>query len=108
MKQLVIGCTSEKSNTTLLEEAINLDKFNSILIYLFTYTCLFAPLQSRSFCAVATCAIMAPLSSFQVVECKTIDGIIIRGRFYAVDGKAPAIIMTPGVRRADILDCQLS
>ncbi|KAK8146878.1 hypothetical protein G3M48_002481 [Beauveria asiatica] len=39
---------------------------------------------------------MAPLSSFQVVECKTIDGIIIRGRFYAVDGKGPAIIMTPG------------
>ncbi|ATY62879.1 N-terminal domain [Cordyceps militaris] len=37
---------------------------------------------------------MAP--PFQVVESKTIDGTIIRGRFYAVDGKGPVIIMTPG------------
>ncbi len=43
------------------------------------------------------------LSSFQVVESKTIDGVVIRGRFYAVDGKGPAIIMTPGVCRADIV-----
>jgi hypothetical protein len=40
---------------------------------------------------------MAPISSDQQFECKTIDGTVIRGRFYAVDGKGPAIIMTPGV-----------
>lgn len=39
------------------------------------------------------------IMSFQVVECKTIDGVAIRGRFYGIDGKGPAIIMTPGVCR---------
>jgi Acetyl xylan esterase (AXE1) len=34
---------------------------------------------------------------YQAVECKTIDGIVIRGCFYAVAGRAPTIIMTPGV-----------
>lgn len=43
------------------------------------------------------------IMSFQVVECKTIDGVVIRGRFYGVDGKEPAIIMTPGVCEGDKL-----
>ena len=33
----------------------------------------------------------------ETVECKTIDGIILEAWFYAVDGPAPAIIMTHGV-----------
>ncbi|KAK1762514.1 polyketide transferase [Phialemonium atrogriseum] len=33
---------------------------------------------------------------YQKVECKTIDGITIRGWFYAVEGPSPAIIMTHG------------
>jgi hypothetical protein len=37
------------------------------------------------------------VNRYQVVECKTIDGIVIRGCFYAVAGRAPTIIMTPGV-----------
>ncbi|TGJ83509.1 hypothetical protein E0Z10_g5261 [Xylaria hypoxylon] len=39
---------------------------------------------------------MAPISGFQVIECRTIDNTIIRGCFYAVTGPAPVIIMTPG------------
>ncbi|KAI0198970.1 DltD domain-containing protein [Astrocystis sublimbata] len=39
---------------------------------------------------------MAPISAFQVIECRTIDNTTIRGCFYAVAGPAPAIIMTPG------------
>ncbi|KAI9148344.1 Thiohydrolase [Paramyrothecium foliicola] len=35
-------------------------------------------------------------SSYETFECRTIDGTIIRGWFYAVSGRAPAIIMTPG------------
>lgn len=34
MKELAIGCTSEESNTTFLKEPMNLNMFNSILIYL--------------------------------------------------------------------------
>ncbi|KAI1431294.1 DltD domain-containing protein [Xylaria sp. CBS 124048] len=34
--------------------------------------------------------------SYQTVECKTLDGTIIRGRFYATSSAAPAVIMTPG------------
>ena len=30
-------------------------------------------------------------------ECRTIDGITLRGWFYAVAGPAPAIVMTHGV-----------
>ena len=35
--------------------------------------------------------------SYQKAECKTIDGTIIGGWLYAVEGRAPTIIMTPGV-----------
>ncbi|KAJ2994634.1 hypothetical protein NUW58_g1504 [Xylaria curta] len=39
---------------------------------------------------------MAPMTRFQNVECKTIDGTTIRGCFYSVTGPAPVIVMTPG------------
>ncbi|KAL2863957.1 acetyltransferase fmaC [Aspergillus lucknowensis] len=39
---------------------------------------------------------MAPVSSYQPIEIKTIDGITIRGWFYGAERKGPAIIMTPG------------
>ncbi|KAI9664634.1 MAG: hypothetical protein M1821_006080 [Bathelium mastoideum] len=39
---------------------------------------------------------MPPTPGYQKIECKTIDNVAVRGWFYAVDGQAPAIIMTPG------------
>ncbi|KAK0635462.1 Alpha/Beta hydrolase protein [Bombardia bombarda] len=42
---------------------------------------------------------MAPVPRCQKLECKTIDGVTIRGLFYSAqsdEGKAPAIIMTHG------------
>ncbi|KAF2843059.1 DltD domain-containing protein [Patellaria atrata CBS 101060] len=39
---------------------------------------------------------MAPAKRYQKVEFKTIDGLKLRGWLYAVDGRAPVIIMTPG------------
>ncbi|KAL9121204.1 MAG: hypothetical protein Q9187_002240 [Circinaria calcarea] len=44
---------------------------------------------------------MPPLSGYQKVECKTIDSITIRGWFYPAEGRAPTIIMAPGL--TDIL-----
>ena len=41
---------------------------------------------------------MAVLPHHRPVECKTIDGTIIAGWLYTVDGPAPAIIMSHGVR----------
>jgi hypothetical protein len=37
---------------------------------------------------------------YEKLECKTLDGISIRGWFYAVEGRAPVIIMSHGVRNA--------
>jgi hypothetical protein len=37
---------------------------------------------------------------YEKLECKTLDGIFIRGWFYAVEGRAPVIIMSHGVRIA--------
>lgn len=36
---------------------------------------------------------------FETLGYKTLDGIFIRGWFYSVEGKAPAIIMSHGVRQ---------
>ncbi|GAW17841.1 hypothetical protein ANO14919_073080 [Xylariales sp. No.14919] len=36
------------------------------------------------------------MSSHELVECKTIDGVIIRGWFYQVDGPAPVVILSHG------------
>ena len=40
---------------------------------------------------------MSTLARYEKVEFKTIDGVTLRGWLYSVDGRAPAIIMTPGV-----------
>jgi hypothetical protein len=37
---------------------------------------------------------------YEKLECKTLDGIFIRGWFYPVEGRAPVIIMSHGVRNA--------
>jgi hypothetical protein len=34
---------------------------------------------------------------YEQIECKTVDGTIIRGLFFAVDGPAPIIVMSHGV-----------
>lgn len=34
---------------------------------------------------------------YEQIECKTVDGTIIRGLFFAVEGPAPVIIMSHGV-----------
>ena len=44
---------------------------------------------------------MTSLPLFQTVECKTIDGIALEAWFYAVEGPAPAIVMTHGVSLYD-------
>lgn len=44
---------------------------------------------------------MALFSRHRTIECKTIDGITLEGWFYEVEGPAPAIIMTHGVRVSD-------
>ncbi|KAI0179035.1 DltD domain-containing protein [Hypoxylon sp. FL1284] len=35
-------------------------------------------------------------SQYEIIECRTIDGVMIRGWFYATGAPAPAVIMTPG------------
>ena len=47
---------------------------------------------------------MVDLSRVRPVECKTIDGTLIAGNLYAVEGTAPAIIMSHGVRFLVALD----
>lgn len=49
-----------------------------------------------------------PQGGYRKVECKTIDGITIRGWFYAVEGPSPAIIMTHGVSRYGNLRTNIS
>ncbi|KAJ8132253.1 hypothetical protein O1611_g1371 [Lasiodiplodia mahajangana] len=39
---------------------------------------------------------LTTLSRHEDIECKTIDGVIIRGWFFPVDGPAPAVIMSHG------------
>ena len=50
---------------------------------------------------------MAVLPHHRPVECKTIDGTTIAGWLYTVDGPAPAIIMSHGVRFLQIYACNL-
>jgi hypothetical protein len=40
---------------------------------------------------------MTPGNRYQKLKCKTLDGTTVRGWFYAVDKRAPAIIMSYGV-----------
>ena len=39
---------------------------------------------------------------YQAIECKTIDSTVISGWLYTVEGPAPAIIMSHGVRSQNI------
>lgn len=54
--------------------------------------------HKRTFCISSSSPSMpSTVERDQTVECKNVDGIVIRGCFYAVAGRAPTIIMTPGI-----------
>lgn len=40
---------------------------------------------------------MAPVPDVQFIEFKTLDGLTLRGSYYATLQRAPAVVMTPGV-----------
>lgn len=61
---------------------------------------LLAGLETRAYATTLslTAITMNNLPPHTTVNCKTIDGITLEGWLYTVEGRAPAIIMTHGVR----------